>query len=76
VGVAQGGWVENNSGVEAAAAAPRARARLRDADPPPPAARPHLMLAPPREVPRMVPPCSWMPSTLFLVSTMGLCCLS
>lgn len=32
----------------------------------------HFMFAPPLLVPRMVPPCSWMPSTLCLVSTMGL----
>ena len=28
--------------------------------------------APPRLVPRMVPPCSWMLSTVWLVRTMGL----
>ena len=28
------------------------------------------------EVPSMVPPCSWMPSTFLRVSTMGLCFLS
>mmetsp|Transcript_21845 Transcript_21845/g.37314 ORF Transcript_21845/g.37314 Transcript_21845/m.37314 type:complete len:251 (+) Transcript_21845:871-1623(+) len=34
------------------------------------------MFAPPRLVPRMVPPCSWMPSTLRRVSTMGLVVVS
>ncbi len=36
----------------------------------------HSMSEPPRDVPRMVPPCSWMLSTLRWVRTTGLLCLS
>lgn len=36
----------------------------------------HLMSAPPREVPSMVPPSRWIPSTLFFVSTTGRAFLS